>query len=78
MGMRIVGRGTVSHWTGTIWAVHDGTNCVYIRAEDFIRCQPEEGLQGVLTYEVNPYGPTLSLVNCFRRCDDPAIPPGDR
>ena len=77
MGIRIVGKGTVSHWTGSVWAVHDGLNTVFIRAEDFICCQAEIGLAGILTYEINPSGSTLSLVNCFRRSDDPAIPPGD-
>lgn len=68
--MRIVGEGKVSHWTGSLWAVHDGVNYVFIRPEDFIGCRPEEGLTGMLTYEINPLGPSLSRVNCFRRSDD--------
>ncbi|HIJ63830.1 MAG TPA: hypothetical protein HPQ04_14150 [Rhodospirillaceae bacterium] len=74
--MRIAGRGTVSHWTGSLWAVHDGANHVFIRPENFLKCQPAEGMAGVLTYEINPGGPTLSLVNCFRLADDPDLDHG--
>jgi hypothetical protein len=70
--MHIVGRGIVRYDVGGVWTVYNGNSNVFIKPCNFIGCRPVEGLEGILTYEYNARW-SSSCVNCFRRCDDPAL-----